>query len=74
MLTTNDRFIQAIDPNAGVTRACAPAAPKVEMVTAPAYLSLATIAPTPTRVWSDLGRKAMTNVDFHDRWPLLSTS
>lgn len=69
MLTTNDRFIQATDPNAaGVARACAPT------VTAPAYLALATIPSTVANVWSEFGRKVMTKVDFHDRWPLLSTS
>ena len=71
MLTTNARFIQATDPNAtGVARACAPTG----MVTAPAYLGLATIPSTSTNAWSEFGRKVMTKVDFHDRWPLLSTS
>lgn len=68
MLTTNDRFTQAQDPTPGVARA------RTCVVTAPAYLSLATIPSTPAHVWADFGRKAMTNVDFHDRWPLLSTS
>jgi hypothetical protein len=80
MLTTNDRFTQAQDPTTGVTRACAPATafsavePTVDTVTAPAYLALATIPSSPARMWSELGRKVMTNVDFHDRWPLHSTS
>ncbi|WP_436793795.1 hypothetical protein [Actinospongicola halichondriae] len=80
MLTTTTRFIQAIDPNAGVTRArtCA----QTSAVTAPAYLANANpaTAANPTTaaitaiVWSEFGRKAMTKVDFHDRWPLHSTS
>ncbi len=77
MITTNDRFTASLngegqDPITDVARA------RACSVTAPAYLSLATIPTTPTptaaRVWSEFGRKAMTNVDFHDRWPLLSTS
>ena len=71
MLTTNDRFIQATDPNTGVARACAPT---TNAVTASAYPVSATLPSIPARVWSDLGRKAMTNVDFHERWPLHSTS
>lgn len=85
MLTTNDRFIQAIDPNAGVARVrSCDAVSATQTVTAPAYLALATIpsaghataptAPTTANVWSEFGRKAMTKVDFHDRWPLHSTS
>ncbi len=67
MLTTN-----ACSTAAGVTRTqTGGAAPAV---TAPVYLALATIPSTPARAWSDFGRKAMTNVDFHDRWPLHSTS
>ncbi len=58
MLTTTTRFIQAIDPNAGVTRA----------------RTCAATAAVTANVWSELGRKAMTKVDFHDRWPLHSTS
>ena len=80
MLTTNDRFTQAQDPTTGVAR------PRTCAVTAPAYLDLATIAstagnatalsaaPTTANVWSEFGRKAMAKVDFHDRWPLHSTS
>ncbi len=76
MLTTNDRFVQANDPNAtGVALACATSTDAaLDVVTAPAYLALATIPSTPARVWSDFGRKAMTKVDFHERWPLHSTS
>lgn len=81
MLTTNDRFTQATDPTTGVAR------PRACAVTAPAYLHLVTIpstaghanarisaAATTANVWSEFGRKAMTKVDFHDRWPLHSTS
>lgn len=84
MLTTNRRFIQAIDPNAGVTRACGPVGQSP--VTESAYPVLtgipsgllstrvrpASAAATAT-AWAVNGRKAM-KVDFHDRWPLLSTS
>ncbi len=77
MLTTNARFTAflndaAQDPTTGVTRARTCDAATV--VTAPAYLALATIASTPSHVWSEFGRKPMTNVRFHDRWPLYSTS
>lgn len=76
MLTTNERFTQATDPTTGVAR------PRNCAVTAPAYLHLATIpspadhatAATTANVWLESGRKAMTKVDFHDRWPLHSTS
>lgn len=75
MLSTNARFTQAQDPTTGVTRACASStSAPMATVTAPAYLALATIPSTPARAWSDSGRKVMTNVDFHERWPLHSTS
>jgi hypothetical protein len=87
VLTTNLRSTQTLDPT-GVARAQALAGGACA-VTAPAYrvctpgLSLGTTtsrpkaglasAPTAT-TWSANGLEIMPKVDFHDRWPLHSTS
>ena len=72
VLTTNLRSTQTLDPT-GVARLGAG-----EPVTAVAYPVCATLAPsarpsTTAGSWL-IGRDAMPKVDFHDRWPLHSTS
>ena len=80
VLTTNLRFTQTLDPT-GVARLADAA------VTAPTYpvcdtRPRAALAPAacPTtgtangRSWSSIGLEAMPKVDFHDRWPLHSSS
>ena len=72
VLTTNLRSTQTLDPT-GVARLRAGAP-----VTAAAYLVCATNASsarpsTTTGSWT-IGLEAMPKVDFHDRWPLHSTS
>lgn len=81
MLTTNLRFTQTLDPT-GVARAENGMRP----VTAPAYRICASRVSAPdasalrpttgltARTWSSIGLEAMPKVDFHDRWPLHSTS
>ena len=81
MLSTNLRFTQTQDPTGAARLDAAPGC-----VTAPAYRSCA--RPRPSAVsaiatrpntgttfgWSSIGLEAMPKVDFHDRWPLHSTS
>jgi hypothetical protein len=72
VLTTNLRSTQTLDPT-GVARLGAN-----EPVTAAAYPVCATSASsarpsTTTGSWT-IGLEAMPKVDFHDRWPLHSTS
>ena len=76
MLTTATRFVQAQDPTIDVAPVTAPAYPVITAAlpctaTRPrtAATGLATANP-----WSVIGRIAMSKVDFHDRWPLFSTS
>lgn len=88
MLTTNLRSTQTLDPT-GVARAQDAVRGGSCAVTAPAYrvcttgLSLGTTTSRPTAglasattaaTWSANGLEIMPKVDFHDRWPLHSTS
>lgn len=88
MLTTNLRSTQTLDPT-GVARPQGAERGGACAVTAPAYracttgLSLGTttsrpktgFASAPTAAtWSANGLEIMPKVDFHDRWPLHSTS
>lgn len=79
MLSTNLRFTQTQDPT-GVARVqaapgCVTAAAYRDCARPSAVSAIATRPNTGTTFgWASIGLEAMPKVDFHDRWPLHSTS